>query len=53
MFITVLVKYSEYERHDEGEDDVVGVGELDGDATEQPQSSSATVSQVMGEHAGK
>ena len=51
--MTVLVKYSEYERHDEGEDDVVGVGELDGDATEQPQSSSATVSQVMGEHAGK
>ena len=53
MFITVLVKYSGSERHDQGEDDVVGVGELDGDATEQPQTSSASVSQVMGEHAGK
>ena len=53
MFITVLVKYSEYKGHDEREDDVVGVGKLDGDATVQPQSSSASVSQVMGEHAGK
>ena len=28
LFITVLVKYSECERYDQGEDDVVGVGEL-------------------------
>lgn len=53
MFITVLVKYSEYQRCDQGEDDVMGVGELDADPTPEPQTSPAAISQVMGEHTGK
>ena len=53
LFITVFVKYSEYEGRDQGDDDVVGVGELDADPTPEPQTSSAAISQVMGEHTGK
>ena len=53
IIITVLVKYSESERHGKGEDDVVGIGELYCDLTEEPQTSSASISQMMGEHTGK
>ena len=53
IIITVLVKYSESERHGNCEDDVVGIGELYCDLTEEPQTSSASISQMMGEHTGK
>ena len=53
LFITVLVKYSECERHGQGEDDVVGVGELYCNPTKEPQTSSASISQMVGEYTGK